>query len=709
MSASIYLADLRHNFGGVLSTDCMPLSVGYLKAVMDQQLPEIQSSLYAYPNRLGEAMRAQPPDVLMVGNYVWNEGLGRHYLRLAKQLNPGCLTVMGGPNIPNEPDRQISFLSNRPEIDVYILGEADFLATEVVREFLAAGCSVRAFGEREIPSSIYRRPDGSIVRKETWERKRNVNDIPSPWLTGIMDEFFDGKLAPMIETNRGCPFTCSFCVQGTKFYTKVNYFETDRLKEEIDYIGTRIHERSPSMGTLRIADANYGMYERDVELSEHIGRAQQRFQWPTFIDATTGKNRPERIIKSLEQVNGALVLYQAVQSLDENVLRNVKRSNIKLSAYEQINMYIRGRGLRSNSDLILGLPGESLDSHLAALRSILDTDINQMHCFQAMMLKGSEMEELATRQMFQFGTRFRVLPKNWGVYDDEQVFDIEEIIVETDTLPFEDYVQARKYHLTFSVFWNDNWFQHIIKLVRRFGISNFDWLSAMLKAMEADQGTVRQFLDEFEAETRNELFPTYEACAEFYGQPDNFQKLQRAEIGDNLMYKYRARASFFCWFEICKCAMDATRELLLERGASSAIPAFEVFWRDFHAYQESTHASGRSFAEISAPVEVELNHDIDAWIDAGLPDDIASFRLNRPTPYVFSLTPDGMRELRAALEVWSTSLPGLTKMVTRIRVTSQIRRCKQKDGGEGSGSELSPSHDCNESSLVNVSHEQIIR
>ena len=69
-----------------------------------------------------------------------------------------------------------------------------------------------------------------------------------------------------------------------------------------------------------------------------------------------------------------------------------------------------------------------------------------------MMLKGAEMEEIESREMFKFGTRYRVLPKNFGIYDDEKVFDVEEVIVETDTLPFEDYLRARMNHLTFSVF-----------------------------------------------------------------------------------------------------------------------------------------------------------------------------------------------------------------------------------------------------------------
>ncbi len=112
--------------------------------------------------------------------------------------------------------------------------------------------------------------------------------------------------------HRGCPFTCTFCVQGTKFYSKIHNFSVERIKEEITYIAKRIRSHSPNMGTLRIADSNYGMYERDIEISGHIGQMQRDYAWPTFIDATTGKNKPERIIKSVEKVGGALVLYQAV-------------------------------------------------------------------------------------------------------------------------------------------------------------------------------------------------------------------------------------------------------------------------------------------------------------------------------------------------------------------------------------------------------------
>lgn len=686
MRPLVYLADLRYNYSGVLANDCMPLNVGYMKAVMDRDLPDVDSRLFVYPDRLWDALQNAPPDVLMVSNYMWCEALSCHLAKLAKRLNPATLVVMGGPNIPLEDERQKEFLAQRPEIDLYILGEGDFLATEVLKHFLDAGRSVAKMGERTIPSSLYRRPDGEIVLDKLWERHRELDEVPSPWLTGLMDEFFDGRLAPLIETNRGCPFTCTFCVQGIRWYTKVHNFTKERIREEIQYIARRIHDVCPTMGTLRIADSNYGMYERDVEISGFIGEVQKQYGWPMYIDATTGKNRPDRIIKSVEKASGALVLYQAVQSLDENVLKNVKRSTIKLEAYEQLQLHMRGRGLRSNSDLILGLPGETLGTHLAAMRKLLDAGVNQVTNFQLMLLKGSEIETLESRKTFAFDSRFRVLPKNFGIYGGEKVIDIEEIVVATDTLPFDDYIQARTHALAGVAFWHDNQFDDVVKFVESMSIKRSEWLDAMVPAMETSSGVVRQFLTDFQTETRNELFPSMQACLEFYSREENWQRLLAGDIGDNLMHKYQANASFQIWPEICQVAMDATRRLLLQHGVETRIPDFEDFWTNFHRFEQLQHAHGYTADEIMSPHRTTLTYDIPAWLKSGAPEDPSAFMLTEPQECEFRLTEEGARGLGSALSVWGTGLKGLTKMMKRIRVIWQVRecvRCQEVTDGAG--------------------------
>src|ERR1700692_257960 len=106
MGARVYFADLRHNYSGVLANDCMPLGVAYMKAVMDRDLPEVRSRLFVYPEQLWDGLKNDPPDVLLLSNYMWCEALSFHFAKLAKQLRPGTLVAMGGPNIPVEEERQ---------------------------------------------------------------------------------------------------------------------------------------------------------------------------------------------------------------------------------------------------------------------------------------------------------------------------------------------------------------------------------------------------------------------------------------------------------------------------------------------------------------------------------------------------------------------------------------------------------------------------
>lgn len=677
MKSKVFLADLRYFYSGVLANDCMPLGVAYMKAVMDRDLPDVESRLFVYPEKLWAALKEDTPDVLMVSNYMWCEALSFHMAKLFKRIKPDGLVVMGGPNISIEEERQKRYLEQHPEIDLYVLGEGDFLAAEVMRHYLDAGKDLEAFRRRAIPSCAYRREDGSIHHEKMWDRHAEIEDIPSPWLTGIQDEFFDGRLAPLMETNRGCPFTCTFCVQGTRWYTKVHNFSVDRIKEEIRYVSRKIHELSPSMGTLRIADSNYGMFERDIEISEEIGRMQKQYGWPMYIDATTGKNRADRIIRSVEKVSGALVLYQAVQSLDENVLKNVKRQTIKLEAYEQLQVHMRGRGLRSNSDLILGLPGETLQTHMEGIRRLLDAGVSQVTNFQLMLLKGSELETEESRNLFQYKSMFRLLPKNFGIYGGEKVMDVEEIVVATDTLGFEDYIRARKHALATVAFWHDDHFLEAVRFAEKCGVKRSDWLFQLVPTMESDKRDIRQYVDSFEAETRGELFQSKEECLEFYSKEENWQRLMRSEIGDNLMHKYQAIASFRIWPSICALAMDVTRSLIEQTGKDKTIPDFERFWKDFSHYVFCQHAHGSAVEEIMAPVTATFTYDIDSWIEAGMPLDPSPYRLAEPEEFEFKLNEEAVHGLRAALQTWGAEIKGLTKLMKRIRVLWLTKQCRR--------------------------------
>jgi hypothetical protein len=424
------------------------------------------------------------------------------------------------------------------------------------------------------------------------------------------------------------------------------------------------------MGTLCIADSNYGMFERDVDISQHLGEIAEEYGWPKFIVASTGKNRPDRIMKSLERIKDALTFRQALQSTNPDTLSAIKRSNIKLSTYAEVMTEVQGRGMRSISDLILGLPKETLKSHVDAIHHLVDSGTEEMYNFQLMLLKGTELEMEHCRQAYAFETRHRVIPKGFGVYGDERVFETEEIVIATDSLSFDDYVTARQYAFVFSVFWNNSWFEDAIRLAERCGIKRSHVLDAMLHAIDGDPGNAGRILRAFCAETVGELFATKEECLAFYSNDENLLKLECGDVGDNLLYKYRALASFFVWPEICSIAFAAVRGLL--RAQSVDLP--DDFWGEFHRYVELKHAYGASTHQILAPRYAEFSYDIAAWLRDGAPVDPTAFRLATPKIFEFAVPEESATQIRDALEVWGTDLKALTKGVTRIRSTAQVRR-----------------------------------
>lgn len=660
----IYFADLRHVFQGNVYVDTMPLGIGYMKAVMDEQLPEVDSKLFAFAEKLGAAMDKQLPNVLLLSNYMWNEKLSYYFAEKLKQAKPEALVVMGGPNMPLDDDKKIEYLNERPAVDLYVTGEGDFLATEIVKAFLEAGMSVEKLLAGDFHSSVYNKTGEGPVVNPLLPRSKALDDIPSPWLTGIMDEFFEDQLFPLFETNRGCPFTCTFCVQGTKWYTKVNYFGLERLREEVYYIGEKIHTISPQVKTLVIADPNYGMFKRDVEISGYIGEIQKKYGFPLIINATTGKNQAETIIKSLEKVNGALVMYQAVQSLDENVLENVKRTNIKLETYEQIQTHIKARGLRSNSDLILGLPGDSLKSHIDSLRKLINAGTSRLNNFQAILLKGSEMETAEARQKYAYNTKYRLLPKTFGTYLNDKIFEVEEIIVSSADLSFDDYLTARKFHLSIGAFWNHGRFQPIVELVNRLGITSWQWMEAVTLKMN-ERESFRPFLNSFVEETKGELFNSEEEAIDFYSQDKNFELLAEEGIGDNIFYKYSGLAMFFYWEKVCDCAFSATIDLIKDLADGNHDELLELI-DETGIYYRALYASGTKADDLLVDQTVDLNYNVPAWLNSNLPEDISALNIKGSFTLPLQLDMDSKGSLLDVIKNRPYDLQNISKFIRRV-------------------------------------------
>ena len=324
----IYLADLSHD-GLLTTTDCFPLNVGLVAAYAKHRFGDaIEIKLFKYPQRLFRALKERPPHILGCSNYVWNSHLSEWACEFAKQVRPDTLTVQGGTNYPFDAAGQLELLSARPHTDVHVCYEGEVAFAELVNRYL----NVRHVGgmkAQPLDGCQFLDPaSGKLVSGSPIERIKVLNDIPSPYVTGLFDEFFDGRLMPMMETTRGCPFRCNFCNAGASYFDRVNKFSVEYVARELEYIGPRM--ANLGIKGLTLADNNFGMLTRDAEIARLFKRCQDEYGWPTQFIAWAGKNSKERVIEATEILGPTLVINMSVQSMDKTVLAHIKRDNISL-------------------------------------------------------------------------------------------------------------------------------------------------------------------------------------------------------------------------------------------------------------------------------------------------------------------------------------------------------------------------------------------
>ena len=396
-----------------MSADLIPQAVGGI-ATYTEKLVALSEPIrvFKYPEKLAQAIEENGnPDVIGFSNYVWNLDLSLAFAESIKKRSARTIIVFGGPNYPIQPSEQECFLREHPFIDFYINKEGELAFANLISSIVDADKDLdRIHGTLGSVHSIG--PDDRAFLPAEIDRIRDLSEIPSPYTSGLMDEFFDGKLLPIIQTNRGCPFSCTFCVEGIRYYNKIHVNSQSKMSDEIHHIGKKMEEIRHLGGRndLFIADSNFGMYKDDIETCKVIAEAQEKYSWPEYINVATGKNQKERVLAASKLINGALRLSGSVQSLDPEVLENIKRANIGAEGLMQLALDAADIGANSYSETILCLPGDSKEKHYNTLRLVIEASFNMVSTFQLMMLPGTDMNTEETRTKFGMVTRFRVFP-----------------------------------------------------------------------------------------------------------------------------------------------------------------------------------------------------------------------------------------------------------------------------------------------------------
>lgn len=684
----VWLADLTYTQQAV-SADLVPAAIGGIAMFTERHLPfNMPIRLFKYPEKLAEALAAEGcPDVIGFSCYIWNSALAAAFAKRIKEVSPRTIVIFGGPHYPIIASEQERFLRERPEVDFYIIKEGELAFQRLVDAIWKSDGEIdQVHGQIASVHSIGK--DGTPHLPDAIERIRDLSEIPSPYLQGRLDEFFDGRLLPIIQTNRGCPFSCTFCVEGVRYYNKVYTSTNEKIRAEVDYIGRMMVETRAKGGRndLFIADSNFGMYRDDLETCAAIAEAQKAYNWPEYINVATGKNQKERVLAAAKLINGALRLSGSVQSLDPEVLQNIKRSNIAPDQLMKLALEAAEIGANSYSETILCLPGDTKERHYGTLRRVIEAGFNMVSTFQLMMLPGSEMCSEESKKKYGMVLRYRVFPRCYGHYEvlGKRVIaaEVEEVCVGLVSMPFEDYLECRRMHLMIHVFHNDGIFAAILKYLRAEGLPVFRWLE-LLRDLAAPKELAELF-DSFVGETRGELWNTREELEASIQAPGNIERYVDGEFGNNLLFTYKTRAITQQIGALADHARNATRRLLEENGGASE--DLLAFIDDALAYQVARATN--LFDKLDEVAAVTLRYDIGEYQDAEEPQPLVAYRRLGGIEYRFELTKDQKDLVSRYLAVFGNTPWGIGRMMTKVFVKRLLRKASRTSDWSGVAPEL---------------------
>lgn len=366
---NIYLVQTVDKYG---PNSFLPLAISYqwMYAQADEEIRQnynVQDVLIEKinPKEYVDSMQVEPHIVAM-SSYVWNWEYNKLLATQIKKVYPDCEIVVGGPNVDK---RNKNFFKDFPMFDIAVLGEGEKAFKEILKQKL------RNSNYNGIPSVF---PKGGDICNLP-ERFRELETIPSPILSGFYDwiiEKEEARLGPQMwqvtyETLRGCPYQCTFCDIGDLYWNKISKFDMPRIKAEIDWMAENKIEY------VSVCDSNWGMLERDLEITEYVIKKKTETGYPKFWDVTWAKTNSENIYKIAKKDKEAgSRLFKgvtfAMQSFNPTTQEATKRVNLKSNEALQYLTKYQEENIPTYSELIWPLPNETYDSLKEGIQSLVD-------------------------------------------------------------------------------------------------------------------------------------------------------------------------------------------------------------------------------------------------------------------------------------------------------------------------------------------------
>jgi hypothetical protein len=654
----VYLADLcyLHDWD---TNQPVPLNVGYIAAYLQARRPGDEIAIFKDPRQLARQLAAAPPDLLGMSHYDWNSNLNLPMLERARAIKPDVVTILGGPNFHAGDQQWVSdFFTRRPLIDAYLTGEGERSFAESVALVDRYG-SIGAIPWDQRPASMYAfdARERRVVHNPAQPIARlDLATVPSPYLNGMLDPFLhDQRLAPIIETNRGCPYSCTYCCWGQATQSKINQFPLEVVKNEILHA---VRETRNPTGFFYIADGNFGILARDLEIAETLQACTNRHGLPKRVYVYFAKNTNGRVMEIAERMSSISAMSMSKQTLNPVALENVKRKNIPVEQYDLLRKECEQRGIVTYSELIYSLAGESDDSYIDGVIATIRSG-QRVTMYPQLLLAGSESGERHYREKFGLQTAFRVIPRCVSSYDDIPSLEYEEVVVAHNEMTREGYYRIRLFQFLVT-FLAGQAFQEFNRTLTRSGLDYGTLANLLEREAAGRRPAVAALFDRIRDAARAELLDQSELQLRFTAED-----IQRVRANQLALVPY-----FQC---VLAASADTMRQLrsdvqdLIDSRFGGRIDAgFE---------QELTTGLAVAFDKLvcyDPPVHhktVVHHYDFDAWLAADPAAPLERFRI-APAPHLYKLE-DGVSDaLGRALADGATLIDALYRV--RINLIGKL-------------------------------------
>jgi radical SAM superfamily enzyme YgiQ (UPF0313 family) len=371
--------------------------------------------------------------------YIWNKNYNYTLARKIKELNSDVICVFGGPEIPiQNPD----IFQQLPFIDVVVKKEGELSFRSLLENF----------PNIDTVQGLLINRNGTVVDTGNATRIDDLDQIPSPYTTGFFDRLVKEnptvEWAATLETNRGCPYQCTFCDWGSLIYSKIKQFNLARVYEEIEWIAKN------RCGFLFIADANFGVFpERDNLIIDHLIEQQKKYGYPYTFTVSWAKNQKQEVVDIAAKLvssgtfNNGLTI--SVQTMTDSVLDNIKRKNLNQHKIEDIFKLCSHKQVPVTTEVILGLPGETLATWKSSVYKLFESgnhtgvDITQVE-----LLENAEMNQVQ-KQIYDMKTT--LVYDYLGTNVDEHHESIA-VVSSTRDMPLEDMISAQAFNTYINTF-----------------------------------------------------------------------------------------------------------------------------------------------------------------------------------------------------------------------------------------------------------------